>query len=95
MTDYAVEDGSYVALRDFSLGYALADKLTRKMKIGGLRVYVSAQNMLYFMAPGYRGINPEARKTSGSNYASPLVDGYQRGAFPLNRTYTVGFDLTF
>lgn len=95
LTDYAVEDGSYAALRDLSFGYTIPTNVIRKLKIGGVRAYFSAQNLLYFMAPGYKGINPEARKTSGGNYSSPLVDGYQRGAFPLNRTYTVGFDLTF
>lgn len=94
LTDYAVEDGSYIALRDFSLGYTVPLKMIQKIKINGLRAYFSAQNMIYLMAPGFRGINPEARKTS-AQYASPLVDGYQRGAFPLNRTFTVGFDVTF
>ena len=41
------------------------------------------------MASEYRGINPEARRTSGQ-YNSPLIDGYQRGAFPLNRTFYSG-----
>jgi hypothetical protein len=50
--------------------------------------------MIYLMAKNYRGVNPEARKTSGP-YSSPLVDGYQRGVFPLNRTYTAGIEVTF
>ncbi len=95
LTDYCVEDGSYAALRDISLGYSFSSKLLNKIKLGGVRAYISAQNLIYIMASNYRGINPEARKTSGSNYSNPLVDGYQRGAFPLNRTYTLGFDITF
>ena len=48
------------------------------------------------MASNYKGINPEARMTSGPYSSSfPLVDGYQRGSFPLNRTYTVGLDINF
>ena len=66
----------------------------KKIKIRDLRFYFSGQNLIYIMAPGYRGINPEARRTSGQ-YSNPMVEGYQRGAFPLNRTYTIGFDLTF
>jgi hypothetical protein len=94
LTDYCIEDGSYASLRDLTFGYKIPDNLMKKIKIGELRVYFSAQNLLYIMASDYRGINPEARKTS-SQYTSPLVDGYQRGAFPLNRTYTFGIDLTF
>jgi hypothetical protein len=94
LTDYCIENGSYAALRDFSFGYRIPAKVAKGMKIKELRAYVSAQNMVYIMASNYRGINPEARKTSG-NYTSPLLDGYQRGAFPLNRTFTVGVDVTF
>jgi len=48
------------------------------------------------MAPGYKGVNPEGRKNTGPySSAFPLVDGYQRGVFPLNRTYTLGVDINF
>ncbi|WP_315817869.1 hypothetical protein [Paraflavitalea speifideaquila] len=64
------------------------------MKLNGLRVYASGENLLYIMSSSYRGINPEARTTS-NQYASPLIDGYQRGAFPIGRTVTVGIDINF
>jgi len=46
------------------------------------------------MGSNYRGVNPEARRTSG-NYNNPLIDGYQRGVYPINRTFTAGIDLSF
>ncbi|MGB4575364.1 MAG: TonB-dependent receptor [Paludibacter sp.] len=96
LTDYVLEDGSYVALRDFTFGYTVPISIVKKLKINQIRAYFSAQNMIYLMAPGYNGVNPEARRHSGP-YSSefPLVDGYQRGVFPLNRTYTIGFDINF
>lgn len=94
LTDYVIEDGSYASLRDFTLGYKLPAQLVKKIKINDVRAYLSAQNILYWMAKDYRGINPEARRTS-SQYNSPLIDGYQRGAFPLNRTFTLGVDIVF
>lgn len=94
LTDYCIEDGSYGALRDFTLGYTFPKKVLKSIKLNSVRVYFSAENLLYIMAPGYRGINPEARRSAGS-YDSPLVDGYQRGAFPLNRTFTGGLDINF
>jgi TonB-linked SusC/RagA family outer membrane protein len=93
LTDYAIEDGSYASLRDLTLGYRIPEQLVKVLKLKDLRAYFSAQNLIYIMAPGYRGINPEARKTT-SQYVNPLVDGYQRGAFPLNRTFTIGIDIT-
>jgi TonB-linked SusC/RagA family outer membrane protein len=93
-TDYLLEDGSYMSVRDISLGYKLPNKLAKKIGIGSLRIYGSGQNLLYIMADSYRGVNPEARYTS-SAYASPLISGYQRGAFPLQRTITIGAEINF
>jgi hypothetical protein len=59
-----------------------------------VRAYFSAQNLIYLMGSNYRGVNPEARTTSGV-YDNPLIDGYQRGVFPLERTFTLGIDVTF
>lgn len=94
LTDFVVEDASYASVRNVILGYTLPSKFTKKAKINGMRVYASAENLFYFMGTNYRGINPEARTTS-SAYASPLIDGYQRGAFPIMRTVTFGLDFTF
>jgi TonB-linked SusC/RagA family outer membrane protein len=94
LSDYCIENGSYAALRDFTLGYSVPKKIVKKLKISAVRCYFSAQNMVYLMAKDYRGVNPEARKTT-SAYSSPLIDGYQRGVFPLNRTFTGGIDITF
>jgi len=93
LSDYALEDGSYASLRDISLGYTIPRRTVRKLGIRSVRGYFSGQNLIYFMASDYRGINPEARFNSG--YSSPLKDGYQRGAFPLHRTFTVGVDIAF
>lgn len=95
LTDYAVESATYASLRTVILGYTLPQgKYLKKVGVNSLRLYASGENLLYWMGKNYRGINPEARTTS-SDYASPLIDGYQRGAFPLMRTYTFGLDITF
>lgn len=94
LTDYPIESGSYASLRNLSFGYTLPRIVAGKLGLNNLRAYFSAQNLVYLMASDYRGVNPEARTTS-SRYNNPLVDGYQRGVFPLNRTYTLGVDLTF
>ncbi len=95
LTDYVVESATYASLRNVILGYKVPEgKSLKRFGINGLRVYASAENLLYLMGNNYRGINPEARSTS-SEYASPLINGYQRGAFPLMRTYTFGIDINF
>ncbi len=93
-TDYVVEDASYFALREVLVGYTVPAKWLKKVNLNSLRFYFSAQNLFFESASGYRGINPEARFTSGP-YATPLVDGYQRGSFPMPKTFLFGIDLNF
>ena len=94
LTDYVVEDASYYALREVILGYSLPAKFTRLVRLNNARVYFSAQNLYFHSAAGYRGINTEARFNSGP-YGTPLVDGYQRGGFPMPQTFLFGIDLNF
>ncbi len=94
LTDYVVEDASYYALREIIVGYTLPKKLTNAVKLAGARFYASAQNTFFHSANGYRGINTEARFTTGP-YATPLADGYQRGSFPMPKTFLFGLDVNF
>jgi TonB-linked SusC/RagA family outer membrane protein len=94
LTDYVMEDASYYALREVNIGYKFPENKIKKAKFNSLRLYVSAQNLYYHAAKNYRGINPEARVTSGP-YGSALVGGYQRGSFPVPQTFVFGVDLNF
>ena len=94
LTNSPLENASYMCLRNMTLGYTLPKQLTRKWHISGLRFYVSGSNLLYIWSDGYRGINPESRMTSGY-YSSAMIDGYQRGGFPLTSTISAGFDINF
>ena len=93
-SDYIISDASYFALREVIIGYKLPISKTNKLKINGARMYMSIQNLYYHFASDYIGLNPEARTTTGP-YASPLLDGYQRGAFPVNRSILFGVDFNF
>lgn len=94
LTDYLIENASYAALKDVTIGYTFNKKQLRALHMQSIHLYLSGQNLLYIWNKGYRGINPEARYTSGA-YSSPLINGYQRGGFPLQRTYTIGLELNF
>jgi TonB-linked SusC/RagA family outer membrane protein len=94
LTDYVVEDASYFALREINLGYNLPANLAKKIGLSSLRLYTSGQNLYFHSANGYRGINPEGRSTTGP-YSSALISGYQRGAFPIPKTYVFGIDINF
>ncbi|MGC4232300.1 MAG: TonB-dependent receptor [Niabella sp.] len=94
LTDYVMEDASYMSLRNVILGYKIPEAVLKKGAIKSMRLYFAGDNLWYLMGGNYRGINPEARSTSGV-YSSPLISGYQRGAFPVMRTYTIGLDINF
>jgi hypothetical protein len=94
LTDYVIEDASYFVLREVIVGYTLPDKIAKSAKLNSLRVYFSGQNLFFHSGFGYRGINTEARFTSGP-YSTPLVDGYQRGSYPTPKTIMFGLDVNF
>lgn len=94
LTDYVVEDATYYALRDIVVGVTLPKSTTSKLGLTSARLYFSAQNLYFKAAANYRGINAEARSVAGS-YASSLIDGYQRGGFPINQSFLFGADINF
>lgn len=94
LTDYPLQDASYACLRNFTLGYTLPDSVIRRLKLSGIRLYVSGSNLLYIWGDNYKGINPESRITS-SRYSNSMIAGYQRGGFPLTSTISAGFDINF
>ena len=87
-TDNAVEDATYFTLREVSLGYNFNAK---NLKLSNLRLSVTGQNLLFVTNNSYRGINIEAR----TSQTSPLIDGYQRGGFPIQRTILFGLEVGF
>jgi TonB-dependent starch-binding outer membrane protein SusC len=95
LTDYVVEDASYMSIREVIAGYTIPKKLAKKLHLSSVRVYATAQNLLFLTANSYRGLNPEATFQSGVYSSSPLIDGYQRGSFPINKSFRFGVDLSF
>lgn len=94
LTDYLLQNASYGALKDLTIGYRFSKKMLRPVHLNTIRLYFSGQNLFYIWSKDYKGINPEARYTS-NQYSSPLVDGYQRGGFPIQRTFTFGVEIGF
>ncbi len=86
-SDFFVEDGSYLRLRNISLGYSLPERLTSMVNANRMRVYVAAQNLLTIT--GYSGHDPEI----GSSWA--LDVGIDRNIYPQARTFTMGINLDF
>jgi TonB-linked SusC/RagA family outer membrane protein len=83
---FFVENGDYLRIRNFQVGYSLPTELTEKWKISKLRVYANAQNALNFFK--YRGFNPEVG-------GGPTRAGVDLNVYPLYATYNLGVNVTF
>ena len=83
-----VEDGSFLRLKNVTLGYTLPNKWTKKAYINRLRVYGTAQNL--FCLTKYSGYDPEVNMKS-----SPLMPGFDWGAYPKSRVFTFGVEVQF
>lgn len=84
-----VEDGSFLRLKNITLGYTLPAQWTKKAFISKVRVYGSAQNL--FCISGYSGYDPEVSTMSGN----PMTPGVDWGAYPKSRVITFGLDIQF
>ena len=94
-TSSMIQDASYIALRNLTIGYTAAPEWTDKVGIGSLRVYVAGTNLLYRMADNYTSFNPEGVEITNSGYLGPTTYGVQVGASPVVRSMTAGVNLNF
>ena len=89
ISDMYVEDGSYLRLKTLQIGYTLPVKLTTKIYVQKLRLFLSAQNLLTFT--NYSGADPEIGQISSTNYLSRGVD---IGTYPQARVLSGGISIT-
>ncbi len=90
-----VQDASYLALRNLTIGYTLKTDVVSKVGIRSARVYAAATNLLYIFGNDYTSFNPEGVEITNSGYLGPTTYGYQEGASPIVRSFTLGFNINF
>ncbi len=89
ISDRYIEDGSYLRIKNLTLGYTFPAKNTRKWKIDNLRLYVNVQNLYTFTK--YSGYDPEI----GANPANVNVYGLDNGRYPSPQIYSCGLNFSF
>ena len=86
-----IEDGSYLRIKNISLGYTFPKAWMHKIKFENIRVYCNIQNLYTFTK--YSGYDPEVgastQDSSGYSY------GVDNGRYPSPTTYSFGVSLTF
>jgi len=88
-SQFYVEDGSFVRLRNLQIGYTLPSNLTEKLGVQNARFYIGGQNLITIT--DYSGFDPEIGDQGGSSRQS----GVDNGVYPLPRTYRAGLNFTF
>jgi hypothetical protein len=83
-----IEDGSFLRLKNVTIGYTLPHKWLRSIYVTKLRVYATADNL--FVLTKYSGYDPEV-----SVDRSNLKPGLDWGAYPKSKVFTVGVELNF
>ena len=91
-SDFYLEDGSYLRLKNAQLGYTFPAKIVQRVRFSNIRVYLSAYNLLTIT--GYTGLDPEIGKDV-SNTSDNLFFGIDRGSYPVARMYSFGFIIGF
>lgn len=89
ISDWYIEDGSYVKLKNIQIGYTFPQKLVHLRR---LRVYVTGTNLLTITK--YTGQDPEIGTiTNNIPYNAPLYVGIDAGNYAVPRTITLGVNI--
>ena len=91
LSDRYVEDGSYVRIKNITLGYTFPKKLLERAKIENVRVYCNIQNLYTFTK--YMGYDPEVGASTQDS--SGLTFGVDNGRYPSPMTCSFGVNITF
>jgi hypothetical protein len=95
LSDFYVEDGSYMRLRNLQLGFTLPSSFARWVPSGS-RIYLQGENL--FTITDYEGLDPSLPAANIIGAAGDVRDQYRgvdRGAYPSNRVFSIGFVTTF
>jgi hypothetical protein len=89
ISDRYIEDGSYLRIKNLTLGYTLPNSVTRTLRMSSLRLYVQLLNLYTFT--NYSGYDPEI----GAQRQNVLKSGVDEGRYPSPRTYLMGVNVKF
>ncbi|MBO9639964.1 MAG: SusC/RagA family TonB-linked outer membrane protein, partial [Siphonobacter aquaeclarae] len=81
ISDFYLEDGSYLRLKSLTVGYTVPATVTKSVRA---RIYLTGQNLLTITK--YTGMDPEVGVSSF---------GLDVGKYPLSRVYMFGVNLSF
>ena len=91
ISDRYVEDGSYLRVKNITLGYTFPKVVLQKVKMENVRLYVNIQNL--YTLTKYQGYDPEVGASTQDS--SGLTFGVDNGRYPSPMTCSLGVNVTF
>ncbi len=91
ISDRYVEDGSYLRVKNITLGYTFPKTWIKHIGLENLRMYCNIQNL--FTITGYKGYDPEVGASTSD--ANGYVYGLDNGRYPSPTVYSFGLNVTF
>lgn len=88
LSDRFVEDGSYLRLKNITLGYTVPVRVTSKLRIKNARFYITGQNLVTWT--NYTGFDPEVSR----NGQDVLNSGIDNGVYPNSKTILAGLSIS-
>lgn len=88
VSDWYVEDGSYLRLKNLQIGYTIAEAWLKRAGISSSRIWIGGTNL--FTITKYTGNDPEAGLS-----ANPLQAGWEFSPYPKMKRFSLGINLTF
>ena len=86
-----IEDGSYIRIKNLTLGYTFPKKWVSKARIENIRLYCNIQNLYTFTK--YSGYDPEVGASTQDS--TGLTYGIDNGRYPSPTMYSFGLNITF
>ena len=83
-----VFDGSYFKIKQIQLGYTLPARITKKVLVDSLRMFVSLDD--FFTFTSYPGLDPETATTENADQM-----GFDLGTYPTTRKVVFGVNVSF
>ena len=87
-SDAWVKKGDYFKISTIQIGYNVGDQILSSLKVEGLRISLSVQNLLTISSYNEYG-DPEIGQ------GDVKFTGLDTGRYPMPRTYTLGLNLQF
>lgn len=84
VSDYWIRDASFLRVKNIQIGYTFPKKMTQKIGIENLRMYMSGQNICSF-SHFYKGWDPE----------NEIGTGDAPSFYPITAIYSLGINMKF